>query len=134
MNTLPHEWLGDLATYIDLKNLVTFLKVDSYVYLSLLISCFKLYTHYTFYASNTRISFISYNYFQYKDWRKNGKPWERFYCINGKHNGQYKDWYPNGKPWVRCHNKNGQEHGKYEKCNRDGQIIEQSYYKNGKLL
>ena len=44
MNTLPHEWLGDLATYIPKKDLVTFLKVDSYVYLSLLISYFKLYT------------------------------------------------------------------------------------------
>ena len=134
MNTLPHEWLGDLATYIDLKNLVTFLKVDSYVYLSLLISCFKLYTHYTFYASNTRISFISYNYFQYKDWRKNGKPWERFYCINGKHNGQYKDWYPNGQLCRRYYRINGELHGKYEDWYENGQPWEIIYYRNGKLL
>ena len=98
MNILPHEWLGDLATYLPTKDLVTFLKVDSYVYLSILISCFKVYTPSSIHYSNVRVSFISYNYFQYIDWYFNGQLWERSFFINGKRHGQYEYWHENENP------------------------------------
>ena len=133
MNTLPHEWLGDLATYIPKKDLVTFLKVDSYVYLSLLISYFKLYTCNNIGGVNIRISFISYNYFQYKDWYNNGQLDERYYYINGFQHGLYKEWHENGQIAERSYYINGELHGQYKRWYPNGQLNERCYYKNGEI-
>ena len=88
MNTLPHEWFGDIATYLPKKDLVTFIKVDSYVYLSLLISCFKLDTM-EYQISNRMCNFTSYNYFQYKYFGNLNHPFYEVTYINSQKHGVY---------------------------------------------
>ena len=70
------------------KDLVTFLKVDSYVYLSLLISCFKLDTM-EYQISNRMCNFTSYNYFQYKYFGNLNHPFYEVTYINSQKHGVY---------------------------------------------
>ena len=104
----------------------------TFLYSSHVLSC--IHRHQYIKCSNIRISFISYNYFQFKDWYLNGQLWERSYYINSKFHGKFTLWHRNGKLWARYHNKNGQEHGKYEEWYVDGQITEHNYYRHGYIL